>query len=68
MSYVVNALFCLYCAHSTGNDKPLQKIHDDKVSKVDMCIVVEKLRALQLVMVWGIVFGVIFSKVGDSGA
>ena len=40
----------------------------DEVSKLDMWLVVEELRAHQAMMAWGMVFGVVVSKVGASGA
>ena len=42
-------------------------MHDDEVSKVDMWLAVEGVRAHQLVMDWGMVFGVVVRKVGASG-
>ena len=42
-------------------------MNDNKVSKLDMCLVVEELRAHQAVMALGMVFGVVFPKVGASG-
>ena len=39
-----------YCAHSTGIGTPLQKMHDDKISKVYMWIIVEEVRAHRSVM------------------
>ena len=46
---------------------PSQNMHDDEVRKVDMWLVVEEVRAHQLVMSWRMVFGVVVSKVGASG-
>ena len=42
-------------------------MHDDKVSNVDMWLVVEEVRVHQLVMDWRIVFGVLVSEVSASG-
>ena len=42
-------------------------MHDDEFSKVDMWLVVEKVRAHQLVMAWWMVFGVVVPKVSASG-
>ena len=42
-------------------------MHDGKVRKLDMWLVVEELRAHQAMMSWGVVFGVVVSKVGASG-
>ena len=67
MSSGNNARFCAYCAHSTRIDTPLQKMHDNKVSKVYMWVVVKKVRENQLVMSWGMVFGVVVPVVGASG-
>ena len=67
MSSGINAWFCAYCAHFPGIDTTSQNMHDDKVSKLYMWLVVEELRAHQSVMVWGIVFGVVVPEVGDSG-
>ena len=66
MSSGINAWFCAYCAHFPVIDTPLQNMHDDEVSKFDMWLVVKELRAHQLVMAWGMVFGVVFPKVGAS--
>ena len=41
MSSAINVWFCAYCAHFLGIDTPLQKMHGDEVSKLDMWIVVE---------------------------
>ena len=41
-------------------------MHSNKVSKVYMWIIVEEVRAHQLVMTWGMVFGVIVPEVGAS--
>ena len=43
-------------------------MHDDDVIKLDMWLVVEELRAHQEMMAWGMVFGVVVSEVGASGA
>ena len=40
----INSCFCAYCAHYTGIDTPSQKMHDDKVSKVYLWLVVEEVR------------------------
>ena len=42
-------------------------MHDGKVSKLYMWLVVEELRAHQSVMAWGMVFGVVVPEVGASG-
>ena len=42
-------------------------MHADKVQEVDMRLVVEEVRAHQLVMAWGMVFGVGVDEVGASG-
>ena len=42
-------------------------MHDNKVRKVEMCLVMEELRAYQSVMAWVMVFGVVVAEVGDSG-
>ena len=44
----------------------MQKMHGDKVSKVDMWIVMEELRSHQYVMACGMVFGVVVPEVGAS--
>ena len=67
MSYGINARFCAYCAQYTGIDTPSQKMHDGKVHKVDMWLVVDEVRAHQYVVDWGMVFGVVVSEVGASG-
>ena len=61
-----NVRFCAR-AHFPGINTPSQKVHDDEVSKLDMWIVVEERRAHQVMMAWGVVFGVVVSKVGASG-
>ena len=66
MSSGINSRFCAYCAHFTGIDTPSQKMHEDEVSKLDMWLVVEELRAHQAVMAWGMVFGVVVPEVGAS--
>ena len=48
-------------------DTLLQNMHYDKVHEVDMWLVVEEVRVHQSVMAWGMVFGVVFPKVGASG-
>ena len=42
-------------------------MHDNEVSKLDMWIVVEERRAHQVMMAWGVVFGVVVSGIGASG-
>ena len=42
-------------------------MHDNKVSKLDMWLVVEELRTHQAMMAWGMVFGVVVPNVGASG-
>ena len=51
----------------SGIDTPLQKMHGEEVSKLDMWLVVEELRAHQSMMAWGVVFGVVVPEVGASG-
>ena len=46
---------------------PSQKMHDNEVSKLDMWIVEEELRAHQAMMDWGMVVGVVVPKLGASG-
>ena len=67
MSSANNVRFCAYCAHFPGIDTPSQKMHDNDVRKLDMWLVVEELRAYQVMMAWGMVFGVVVPKVGASG-
>ena len=67
MSSGINVRFCAYCAHFPGIDTPSKKMHDDKVIKMDMWLVVEELGAHQAVMAWGMVFGVVVPEVGASG-
>ena len=43
-------------------------MHDDEVSKLEMWLVVEELRVHQAMMAWGVMFGVLVSEVGASGA
>ena len=43
-------------------------MHDNEVSKLVMWLIAEELRAHQAMMAWGMVFGVVVSKVGASGA
>ena len=62
----INARFCAHCAHSMGIDTPSQKMHDNDVIKVYMWIVAEEVRAHQLVMTWGVLFGVLVPEVGAS--
>ena len=64
----INDRFCAYCAHFPGIYTPLQKMHEEKVSKLDMWIVMEELRSHKAVMAWGMVFGVVVPEVGASGA
>ena len=42
-------------------------MHDDEVIKVDVWLVLEEVRAYQLVMAWGMVFGVVVPEVGAYG-
>ena len=63
----INAWFCTYCAHSMRIDTNLHKMHENKVSKVYMWLVVEEVRAYHSVMDWGIMFGVVVPEVGASG-
>ena len=67
VSSVNNVRFCTYCTHVPGIDTPLQKMHDDEVRKLDMWIVVEELRVHQVMMAWGVVFGVVVLEFGASG-
>ena len=67
VSSVINARFCVYCAYFPGIDTFSQKMHDNEVSKLDMCLVVEELRAHQEMMAWGMVFGMVVPEVGASG-
>ena len=41
-------------------------MHDDEVSKLDMWLVVEEIRVHQMMMDWGVVFGVVVPEVGAS--
>ena len=66
MSSANNVRFCA-CPHFPGIDTPSQNMHDNEVSKLDMWLVVEKLRAHQAMMAWGVVFGVVVPEVGASG-
>ena len=54
--------------HSTVIDTPLHNIHDNKVSKVYMWLVLEEVRVHQSVMTWGMLFCVLVPKVGASRA
>ena len=54
-------------AHFPLIDTPSQKMHGNKVSKLDIWLVVEELRAHQSMMAWGMVFGVVVPEVGASG-
>ena len=67
VSSVINARFCVYCAYFPGIDTFSQKMHDNEVSKLDIWLVVEKMRAHQAMVDWGIVFGVVVPEVGASG-
>ena len=67
MSSAINVRFCAYCTHFPGIDTPSQNMRGDEVSKLDMWLVVEELRAHQALMAWGMVFGVVVPKVGASG-
>ena len=67
MSSANNVRFCADCAHSPGIDTHSQKMHDNKVSKLDMWLFMEELRAHQAMMAWGIVFGAVVPEVGASG-
>ena len=40
----INARLCAYYTQSMGIDTPLQNMHDDKVYKVEMWIVVQEVR------------------------
>ena len=64
MSSGINSRLCAYCARSTGIDTPSQKMYDGEVRKVDMWLIMEEVRAHQLVMAWGMVFYMVVSKVG----
>ena len=61
-----NVRFYAYCAHFPGIDTPSQKIHDDEVRKLDMCLFVEELRENRAMIYWRMVFGVVFPEVGAS--
>ena len=63
----INVRFCADCAHFPGIYTLSQKMHDGKVSKLDMWLVVEELRAHQAMMAWVMVFGVVVPEVGASG-
>ena len=41
-------------------------MHDDEVSKLDMWLVVEEIRVHQMMMDWGVMFGVVVPEVGAS--
>ena len=43
-------------------------MNDDKVSKLDMWLVIEEPRVHRAMMAWGMVFGVVVPKVGAYGA
>ena len=45
---------------------PSQKMNDDEVRNLDMWLIVEELKAHQVMMTWGRVFGVLVPEVGDS--
>ena len=66
MSSANNVRFCVR-ARFPGINTPSQKMHDNEVRKLDMWIVMEELRVHQVMMDWGVVFGVVFSEVGVSG-
>ena len=68
VSSAINVRFCAYCAYFPGIDTPSQKMHDEEVSKLDMWIVVEELRAHQAIIAWGMVFGVVVPEDGASRA
>ena len=61
-----NFWFCAR-AHFLGIDTPLQKMHDNEVSKLELWLVMGELRAHQAMMAWGVVFGVVVTEVGASG-
>ena len=63
----INVRFCAQCAHSPVIYTPSQKMHDEEVRKLDMWLVVEELRSYQVIMAWGMVFGMVFPEVGASG-
>ena len=67
VSSAITFRFCTYCAHFPGIDTPSQKMNEDEVSKFDMWLVVEELKAHQAMMAWVMVFGVLVPKVGASG-
>ena len=67
MSSGINVRFCAYCAHFPGIDTPSKKMHDDKVIKLDMWLVVEELTSHEAMMDLGMVFGAIVPKFGASG-
>ena len=66
MSFANNVRFCTR-VHFPGIETPSQKMHDYEVSKLEIWIVVEELRAHQEMMAWGMVFGVVVPEVGASG-
>ena len=65
MSSDNNVRFCAR-ANFPGINTPSQKMHEDKFIKLDMWLAVESLRVHQAMMAWGMVFGVVVSKVGAS--
>ena len=67
MYSAINGRFCAYCAHFPVINTPSQNIHDNKVRKLDVWLVVEELRAHQVMMAWGMVFGVLVPNVVASG-
>ena len=52
--------------HFAVINTPLQKMHDDEVSRLDMWLDVEELMEHQEMMAWEMLFGVLVSKIGDS--
>ena len=50
-----------------GIDTPSHRMHDNEVRKLDMWLIVEELWGHEVMMAWGMVFGVIVPKVGASG-
>ena len=63
----INAWFCAYCAHSTGIDTPSENMHDNEFSNGYMFLVMEEVRAHQLVMAWRTVFVVVVPEGFASG-
>ena len=62
----INEWFFAYCAYYIGIYTPLQKMHDDKVGKVYMWLVMEEMRVCQSLMAWGMVSDVLVPKFGAS--